>query len=108
MKRTAASTIAEFVIAMTIIAICFTVASQVFIQTNRSTIQFKEVKEQSEFQSLLIDALMHDTVPAVSDWKGELGTMEVSTTKKDSVVFSEITLINNQKTIWQQTFFSER
>lgn len=108
MKRIAASTITEFVIAMTIIAICFTVASQVFMQTNRSTIQFKEVNEQTEFQSLMIDALVHDTLPAISDWKGELGTMEVVTTRKDSVAFSEITLISNQKTIWQQTFFSEQ
>src|SRR3989338_8262683 len=104
MRQIPASTIAEFVIAMTIIAICFTVASQVFMQTSRSTIQFKEVNEQTEFQSLMIDALIHDTLPAVSDWKGELGTMEVITTKKDSVTFSKISLISNQKTTWQQTF----
>lgn len=108
MKRVPASTIAEFVIAITIIAICFTIASQVFMQASRSTIQFKEVKEQTEFQSLMIDALIHDTLPTVSEWKGELGTMEISTTRKDSVVFSDITLISNQKTTWQQTFFSEQ
>jgi type II secretory pathway pseudopilin PulG len=108
MKRVVASTIAEFVIAITIIAICFTIASQVFMQASRSTIQFKEVKEQTEFQSLMIDALIHDTLPAVSDWKGDLGTMEISATRKDSVIFSEINLISNQKTTWQQTFVSEQ
>ncbi len=108
MKRITASTIAELVIALTIIAICFTVASQIFIQTNRSTIQFKEVKEQTEFQSLMLDALINDTLPVINDWKGELGTMEIGTTRKDSVIFSDISLKSNQKTIWHQEFFSEQ
>ncbi len=108
MIRMNASTITEFVIAMTIIAICFTVASQVFMQTNRSTIQFREVEEQTEFQSLLMDALVHDTLPAISDWKGELATMEVSITQKDSVAFTEINLISIHKILWQQTFFSAK
>lgn len=106
-QRIPASSIAEMVIALSIIAICFGVASQVFMQSSRSTIQFKEVKEQTEFQSLMIDALIHDTVPSVRDWKGELGTAEVVTTKKDSVTFSEFSLHSNQKATWQQAFFSE-
>lgn len=106
-KRIPASSIAEMVIALSIIAICFAVASQVFLQTNRSTIQFKEVKEQTEFQSLLIDALVRDTLPSVKSWKGDLGTAEVLTTKKDSVTFREFSLKTNQKTTWQQAFFSE-
>jgi type II secretory pathway pseudopilin PulG len=108
MKRVHASTVAELVIALTIIAICFAVATQVFMQTNRSTIQFREVQEQTEFQSMMIDALIHDTLPDTKSWKGEWCTIEVLTTQKDSVIFSDISLINNQKTIWQQLFFSER
>jgi type II secretory pathway pseudopilin PulG len=107
LKRLPASSIAEMVIALSIIAICFAVASQVFMQSSRSTIQFREVKEQTEFQSLMIDALIHDTLPSVKDWNGELGTAEVQTTKKDSVTFSDFSLISNQKTTWQQAFFSE-
>lgn len=108
MKRVHASTVAELVIALTIIAICFAVATQVFMQTNRSTIQFREVQEQTEFQSMMIDALIHDTLPDTKLWKEEWSSIEVLTTQKDSVIFSDISLINNQKTIWQQTFFSER
>lgn len=107
-QRIPASSIAEMVIALTIIAICFAVASQVFMQSSRSTIQFKEVKEQTEFQSLMIDALVSDTLPSVRDWKGELGTIEVRTTKKDTVVFNDFVLLSNQKTTWQQAFCSEQ
>jgi type II secretory pathway pseudopilin PulG len=106
-KRIEASSIAELVIALSIIAICFAVASQIFMQASRSTIQFKEVKEQTEFQSLLLEALTTDTIPAVNDWKGELGTIEVTTLKKDSVTMRDFALQNDGRTIWQQTFFSE-
>lgn len=108
MKRIPASSIAEMVIALTIISICFTIASQVFVQTNRSTIQFQEVREQTEFQSQVLDALIHDTLPDPKAWKGLYGTMEVETTTKDSVTFSDFSLVNNQKTTWQQAFFSEQ
>jgi type II secretory pathway pseudopilin PulG len=106
-KRINASSIAEMVIALTIIAICFAIASQVFMQASRSTIQFKEVKEQTEFQSLLLEALTNDSIPVVKDWKGELGTIETTTTKKDSVTIRNVALLNDGRTIWQQTFFSE-
>lgn len=108
MKRIPASSIAELVIALTIIAVCFTIASQVFLQTNRSTIQFQEVREQTEYQSQVLDALIHDTLPDQKEWKGLYGTIELETETKDSVTFSEFSLVNNQKTVWQQAFFSEQ
>lgn len=108
MKRIQASTIAEMVIALTIIAICFTVASQVFMQASRSTIQFREVQDQTAFQSMMMEALIHDTLPDVHVWKSDLTTIETVKTQKDSVTFSEYLLTANRKTIWQQSFFSER
>lgn len=107
LKRLPATTVAEVAIALTIIAICFAVATQVFVQTNRSTIRFGEVKEQTEAQSLLLDALIHDTLPVVSDWKGEICQFEQVESRKDSVTCTQINLTNGQQTIWQQVFFHE-
>jgi len=107
-RKIPASTIAEVVIALTIIAVCFAVASQVFVQSNRSTIQFKEVKEQTEFQSLLLNALIHDTLPSPRDWKGELAVMADNITKQDSGSYHQFTLRDNEKLIWQQEFFYEK
>lgn len=103
-----ASSVAEVVIALTIIAICFTIASQVFVRANRSTILFREVEEQTEFQSMMLDALIADTLPVQKDWKGEFGTIEETLTRKDSVSFREYKLSTNQRTTWQQEFFSGR
>jgi hypothetical protein len=107
LKRFSATSVAEVAVALTIIAICFVVATQVFVQTNRSTIQFKEVKEQTEAQSLLLDALIHDTLPTLSEWRGELSSFEQLNSRKDSVNCAQINLISSQKTIWQQVFFHE-
>jgi type II secretory pathway pseudopilin PulG len=107
-KRIKASSIAEMAIALAIIAICFLVASQVFMQASRSTIQFKEVKEQTEFQSLMFDALIHDTLPESKDWKGELGTIETEETTKDTITTTTFSLQSNGKTVWQQSFSHAR
>lgn len=107
-KRIPASTIAEVVIALTIIAVCFAVASQVFLQSNRSTVQFKEVKEQTEFQSYMLNAFMNDTMPSIREWKGELSTIEDETTLLDSSVHHRLVLSDNEKMIWEQDFFYEK
>ena len=107
-KKLSASTIAEVVIALTIIAVCFAVASQVFLSSNRSTVQFKEVKEQTEFQSLMLDALIKDTIPAARGWKGELSTVTDEVIKEQAVTYHRFTLSDNEKRIWQQEFFYEK
>jgi hypothetical protein len=84
------------------------VASQVFTQANRSTIQFKEVKEQTEFQSLMLDALVRDTLPETRSWKGELSTIADETTKTDSLVAHRYILSDHEKTIWQQELFYDK
>lgn len=107
-KRIQASTIAEVVIALTIIAICFAVASQVFVQSNRSTVQFMEVKEQTAFQSVMLDAMMNDTLPAVNEWKEDLCTIQDETKKLDSSVCHRFVLKSTDKNNWEQELFHEK
>lgn len=53
-----ASSIAEVVIALAIIALCFTVASLVFIRSNSAAMRFTDFRTQSEVQSELMEAMM--------------------------------------------------
>src|SRR5688572_28079109 len=50
-KRIKASGIAEVVIALAVISMCFTVASLVFIRSNSAPMKFQDVKTQTEIQS---------------------------------------------------------
>lgn len=107
-KRISGSTIAEVVIALTIIAVCFAVASQVFVQSNRSTVQFSEVREQTEFQSFVLQALTSDTLPDIRSWKGELTTVEDEVSGPDSCKTHHLSLHSSGKLIWQQEIYSEK
>lgn len=55
-KHIAASGIAEVVVALAIISICFTVASLVFIRATSAPMKFQDVRIQTEIQS---EVLMH-------------------------------------------------
>lgn len=58
-KTIQASGIAEVVIALSIIALCFTVASLVFIRATSSPMKFQDVKKQTEIQSELMLRMMN-------------------------------------------------
>jgi CO dehydrogenase/acetyl-CoA synthase delta subunit len=107
-KRLKASTIAEVVIALTIIAICFAVASQVFVQSNRSTVQFMEVKEQTEFQSFVIGALLSDTLPDIREWNGGITSVTDEKTLLDSCTKHRLILLSGEKKVWEQELFNEK
>ncbi len=55
-KHIAGSGIAEVVVALAIISICFTVASLVFIRATSAPMKFQDVRIQTEIQS---EVLMH-------------------------------------------------
>lgn len=59
-KKIQASGIAEVVIALSIIALCFTVASLVFIRATSSPMKFQDVKKQTEIQSELMLRMMNN------------------------------------------------
>lgn len=104
-RRLKASSIAEIAIALSIIAICFAMGSRLFIQSARSTVQFQESIEQSEFQSLLFTSyLLDSSIYAPKVWEDKLTTVEISVSEKDSTRIEQLTLINSTKTNWIQTF----
>lgn len=106
MKRIIASTIAEVVIALTIIAICFAIASHIFIQSSLSTTAFQEVKDQTEFQSILVDALIRDTLPEFNTWESEWTEVKETTQSVNTGKLNNIELISGERKIWKQQIYS--
>ncbi|MDF3026948.1 MAG: hypothetical protein K0S23_1255 [Fluviicola sp.] len=104
-RKLKASSIAEIAIALSIIAICFALASRLFIQSARSTVQFQETIEQSEFQSVLFTSYSLDSnVYNPKLWEDKLTTIETVITEKDSVRTEQLLLKNSVKTNWMQEF----
>ncbi|WP_343635412.1 hypothetical protein [Fluviicola sp.] len=104
-RKLKASSIAEIAIALSIIAICFALGSRLFIQSARSTVQFQETIEQSEFQSLLFTSYSLDS--SIYDpklWNDKLTTIETTIDQKDSVKTEQISLRNSIQTNWIQEF----
>lgn len=100
-----ASSIAEIAIALSIIAICFALGSRLFIQSARSTVQFQETIEQSEFQSLLFTSYSLDSnVYDPKLWADKLTTVETIIEEKDSVRTEQLSLKNSIRTNWLQEF----
>jgi len=52
-KKIPASSIAEVVIAVSVIALCIGIGSLVFVRSIKSTVNFQEVRMQTEIQSTL-------------------------------------------------------
>lgn len=104
-KKLKASSVAEIAIALSIIAICFALGSRLFTQSARSTVQFQEVIEQSEFQSVLftnysLDSNTYDS----KQWNDQLTSIEIITEKKDSTQKETFNLNNSIQTKWTQEF----
>ena len=62
-----ASGIAEVVIALVIISICFSVASLVFIRVTSSSMKFQDVKTQTEIQSIIFQKLKEQNIRKLSE-----------------------------------------
>ena len=104
-RKLKASSIAEIAIALSIIAICFALGARLFIQSARSTVQFQETIEQSEFQSMLFTSYSLDSNTYDADlWKDKLTTIETVITEKDSTRSEQLSLMNSIKANWVQEF----
>ncbi len=98
MKRLRASSIAEVLIAVTVIAICFGIASLVVIRSLKTTSGYSEFAEQTEIQSDLMQMLVRDTL---YETEPEAQREQLS----DSV--AELTFLGtDDKLIWQQELIS--
>lgn len=99
--RISASSIAEVVIALTIIALCFGIASLIFIRSMNVTSRFQDVKEQTELQSKILESFYkdNDSVPVI-----EAGDLTIKTSideTYDSLKVVEF-LGFDDRLIWKQ------
>ena len=97
-KKIVSSSIAEVVIALSIIAICFGITSLVFVRTMKVTTNFQDVKKQTEIQSIIWEALMSDdfNINKLDDFEYE------SFDGNDEQVNVYLFKGRHDKIIWQQ------
>jgi hypothetical protein len=95
------SSIAEVVIALSIIALCFGVASLVFVRSMNVTSRFQDVKHQTEIQSKIMESLLkdNDSIPLIQ--VENVTTQLNAESKNDSLQVIEF-LGNDNRVIWQQ------
>ncbi len=96
-----ASSIAEVVIAVAVIALCFGIASLVFVRSMRSTVNFQDVRKQTEIQS----EIWKNIYRLHSDLEAPEGVyIEEEASENDSLK----TLLfkgSDEKIIWKQDWF---
>lgn len=102
--RVHASSLAEVVIAIAVIALCFGVASLVFVRSTRSASNFQDIKKQTEIQSAMWKALHNSEKP--EDWADGEFHSEKDANHSDSLEIIEFTGSDN-KVIWQQHWVNE-
>jgi hypothetical protein len=99
--RIAASSIAEVVIALTIIALCFGVASLVFVRGTSMASRFQDVRHQTEIQSQLFESLLKDN-DSIRDQEFEDITVIITADEdNDSLELIEFTAFDN-RSVWKQ------
>lgn len=81
-RKIEASSIAEVVIAISVIALCIGIASLVFVRATKSTVNFQEVRTQTEIQSKLWNNLF-TLENEMADIEGI--TIEKESTNNDSI-----------------------
>ncbi len=102
--RVRAASLAEVVIAIAVIALCFGVASLVFVRSTRSASNFQDIKKQTEIQSAIWKALHKREKP--EEWAGNEFRSEKDEDYSDSLEIIEFTGSDN-KVIWQQHWVNE-
>lgn len=102
-KKIKASSLAEVVISVAIIAICIGIASLVFIRSARITINFQDVKKQTEIQSELWEKLYQQEgdVEEIDEV-----IMETLDTENDSIQTLRFKG-SDDKVLWDQDWLKE-
>jgi len=100
-SRIAASSIAEVVIALTIIALCFAVASLVFVRGTSMVSRFQDVRHQTEIQSALFESLLKDN-DSIRDHEFEDITVTITADENsDTLEVIEFAAFDN-RSVWKQ------
>ena len=106
-KKIKAATIAEVVIALTIIAICFAIAAKAFMQSSRSATEFAMLIEETEFQGQVFSSLLRDT-NSFNDATFELLDIHIEKTEADGYEQQRIVLESHDKVRWKQDIYVEK
>jgi len=99
--KTSASSIAEVVIALTIIALCFSVASLIFIRSINVSTRFQDIRKQTEIQSKIMESLYrdNDSIPLLEIEDITVNSMQDETDEKMNVIEF---LGTDNRVIWKQ------
>jgi hypothetical protein len=101
-----ASTIAEVAIALVIISICFVVTGRVILSTTSSTTRYGSIKEQTHFQSKIMNAFQKDTL-LPSTWEGvQTNLIELQEKEVNHEAVFYILKVKDQ-IIWQQKIYKK-
>lgn len=94
------SSIAEVVIALAVISLCFTVASLVFIRATSAPMKFQDVKRQTEIQSQTLIQLYQNKPKLEIDCEGVKAETEVEMGTK----LLNVTTFkgSDERILWQQ------
>lgn len=99
--RIAASSIAEVVIALTIIALCFAVASLVFVRGTSMASRFQDVRHQTEIQSELFESLLKDNDSIREKTFEDIAIAISADENNDTLEVIEFSAFDN-RSVWKQ------
>jgi len=102
-KKIQASSLAEVVITIAVIAICFGVASLVFVRATMVSANFQNVRHQTEIQSMLWEQLHTNSSPIEID--GVQRIEENDELEDALMVYTYIGTDN--KVIWKQQWLKD-
>jgi hypothetical protein len=100
-NRLKASTIAEVAIALVIISICFVITGRVIISSTSSSTRFGAVKDQTEFQSKLLEALQKDTL-FQGPWLNNSSELIEEKSQENLIQKTSYKLKSGNQTLWEQ------
>lgn len=100
-QKVKASSIAEVVIALSIIALCFGIASLVFIRSLSTSARFEDVRKQTEIQSQVLKYLFNES-DSLRTMQPDETTVEISSDElSDSVEVITIKSLSD-RLLWNQ------
>ncbi|NRA13351.1 MAG: hypothetical protein HRT57_15500 [Crocinitomicaceae bacterium] len=93
---------AEVVIALIVIAICFSIASLVFVRATLTATNFQNVKQQTEIQCMIWRQLQLNETPLELE---EIQMVEATDENQDSILIFTYSALND-KLLWNQQFIN--
>jgi|GEM_PF-1039674 len=105
-KNIQASSIAEVVIALAVISLCFMVASLVFVRVQTAPMRFQEVRMQTELQSKIFKALHSENLTIPESDAEEVFLEQDDHAFSDSLIVLRF-VTHDQRLIWEQEWWKE-